>query len=83
MISSTDPFSISRVNKIRDRIFSFLIKTVVRLIDSGSETPRILSSARLRWILNGFARIYGFEVNQVLQVEAGRRGAWNLLRGVS
>jgi radical SAM protein with 4Fe4S-binding SPASM domain len=33
--------------------------------------------------LNGFAHIYGFDVDQVLQEEAGQRAAWNLLKSVS
>jgi radical SAM protein with 4Fe4S-binding SPASM domain len=83
MTTYSDAFSVSRTHRIRDQMFSLLIKGIVALIDPGEETPSILSSPRLRWILNAFARIYGFDVDQVLQEEAGRRAAWNLLKSVS
>lgn len=83
MTQSTSDFSISRVHRIRDRTLSILVKLIVDLIDAGDETPRVLSNPRLRQMLSVFARIYGFEVDQVLQKESGRRAAWNLLRSVS
>jgi len=83
MTASNSDFSISRVHRIRDRALSLLVKLIVALIGAGNETPHVLSSPRLRQILNMFARMYGFEVDQVLQKEAGRRAAWNLLKSVS
>lgn len=56
---------------------------MVAVIGSGDQQPKILSNSKVRGILNGFARLYGFEVQQVLQEEAGQRAAWNLLRSIS
>jgi radical SAM protein with 4Fe4S-binding SPASM domain len=83
MTAFPSTFSVPRAHRIRDQIFSLLIKAIVILIDPGEETPNVLSNPRVRWILNAFARIYGFEVQRVLQEEAGRRAAWNLLKSVS
>ena len=82
-MTTSDAFAVSRIHRIRDRIFFILIKGIVTLIDQGEGTPTALSSPRLRWVLNAFSRIYGFEVDQVLQEAAGRRAAWNLLKSVS
>ena len=83
MTTRRDPFSLPLTHRIRDRIFSIIIRLLVTAIDSGRETPKFLSNIWMRRILNGIARLYGFEVEQVLQEEAGRRVAWNLLRSVS
>lgn len=83
MITSRDPFAVPLVHRIRDYVFSIIIKAIVSIIGSGSQTPKVLSSAKIRWILNGLARLYGFEVQQVLQEEAGQRAAWNLLKSIS
>jgi radical SAM protein with 4Fe4S-binding SPASM domain len=53
------------------------------MIDPGNGVPNVLSSRKIRSMLNAFARLYGFEVNRVLQEEAGQRAAWNLLKSVS
>lgn len=83
MTALLDPFSVSRTRRLRDRAFFVLIRGIVTLIDSGEGTPKALSSPRLRWILNKFAHMYGFEADRVLEEEAGRRVAWNLLKSVS
>jgi radical SAM protein with 4Fe4S-binding SPASM domain len=74
---------VPRAHRIRDEVFSLLIKTIVSTIDPGFGTPSLLSNPHMRWILNAFARVYGFEVDEVLQEEAGQRAAWNLLKSVS
>jgi radical SAM protein with 4Fe4S-binding SPASM domain len=53
------------------------------MIDPGDGVPNVLSSRKMRSMLNAFARMYGFEVNRVLQEEAGQRAAWNLLKSVA
>jgi radical SAM protein with 4Fe4S-binding SPASM domain len=83
MFTSRDPFSVPLVYKIRDRVISIIIKMIVAVIGSGSETPKVLSSVRVHRILNEFARLYGFEVQRVLLEEAGQRAAWNLMRSIS
>jgi radical SAM protein with 4Fe4S-binding SPASM domain len=75
--------SVSHAHRIRDGVFSLLIKAIVSIIDPGYGTPSLLSNSQMRWILNAFARVYGFEVDRVLQEEAGQRAAWNLLKSVS
>jgi radical SAM protein with 4Fe4S-binding SPASM domain len=83
MTASRADFSISRSARIRDRLFSIAIRGVVALLGSQEDPPKVLSSPRIRRLLNTFARIYGFEVDQVLQGEIGQRAAWNLLKSVS
>ena len=83
MMTPRDPFAVPLSHRIRDHVFSVIIKAMVSVMSSGDQPPKILSSARVRRILNGLARLYGFEVNQVLQEEAGQRAAWNLLRSIS
>ncbi len=83
MTATLSDFSVSRVHRIRDKVFSILIRVIVKTIDPGSGTPSLLSNSQIRWILNGFARVYGFEVDRVLQEEGGTRAAWNLLKSVS
>ena len=82
-MTANSTFSVSQARRIRDQVFFILIRGIVTLIDSGEGTPKALSSPRLRWILNKFARMYGFEAERVLQEETGRRVAWNLLKSVS
>ena len=82
-MASPEAFSVSRAQRIRDRVFFILVKGIVTLIDPGVGAPEMLSSRRLRWVLNKFACIYGVDVNQVLRDEAGRRVAWNLLKSIS
>ena len=50
---------------------------------SGDQPPRVLSSKKLHRILNSFARLYGFDVHEVLREKSGQRAAWNLLRSIS
>lgn len=83
MAPSRSDFAVSRVYRVRDRIFSLLIKGIVTIIDRGDGVPHVLASRKMRSLLNAFARMYGFEVNHVLQEEAGQRAAWNLLKSVS
>lgn len=83
MITARDPLEVPLIHRIRDRVFSVIIKLIVAVIGSNNQPPKILSSSKVRRILNGLARLYGFEVEQVLQEEAGQRAAWNLLRSVS
>jgi len=83
MARSRSDFAVPRVHRLRDRVFSLLIKGIVTVIDPGDGVPNALSTRKMRSILNAFARMYGFEVNRVLQEEAGQRAAWNLLKSVS
>lgn len=83
MQTSCDAFSVPRIHRIRDHVFSLIVKAIVSLIDSEEGPPKVLSSPRLRRILNWLACLYGFQVQQVLQEEAGQRAAWNLLKSVS
>jgi radical SAM protein with 4Fe4S-binding SPASM domain len=76
-------FTVTRVQRIRDQVFSILIGTIVKVIDPGEGTPSLLANSKIRWLLDGFAHIYGFEIGRVLQEESGRRAAWNLLKSVS
>jgi radical SAM protein with 4Fe4S-binding SPASM domain len=78
-----DHFSVSHSARTRDRLFSIAIKGVVALVGSQKDPPKALSSPRVIRLLNTFARIYGFEVYQVLQGQIGQRAAWNLLKSVS
>lgn len=78
-----DPYAVSLFHRIRDGIFSAIIKSMVALMGSGGEPPKLLSNPKVRGLLNGFARLYGFDVERALQEEAGQRGAWNLLRSIS
>lgn len=83
MTSSPDPFSISLSHKMRDQLFSDIVKIIVRLIDSRDSQPKILFTPSLRRVLNAFANMYGFKVEKALQEEAGQRGAWNLLKSIA
>jgi radical SAM protein with 4Fe4S-binding SPASM domain len=83
MARSFSDFTVPRVHRVRDRIFSLLIKGIVAVIDPGDRVPSVLSNLKMRSILNAFAQLYGFDVNRVLQEEAGQRAAWNLLKSVS
>jgi radical SAM protein with 4Fe4S-binding SPASM domain len=83
MTPSLEPFSIPLNHKIRDRLFSTIVKLIVRLVDSSDTPPTILGAPVLRRILNAFANMYGFEVERALQEEAGQRGAWNLLKSIA
>jgi radical SAM protein with 4Fe4S-binding SPASM domain len=83
MARSRSDFIVPRVHRVRDLIFSLLIKAIVTVIDRGERVPSVLSSRKMRSILNAFAQLYGFHVNRVLQEEAGQRAAWNLLKSVS
>lgn len=83
MTALPDAFSVSRTRRIRDRIFFILVRGIVTSIDSGEGVPKALSNPRLRWILDKFAHVYGFQADRILQEEAGRRVAWNLLKSVS
>lgn len=79
----SDPVSVSLRHRIRDRVISTMIRLLVAAIDSGEEVPKALSDPKVLRILNGFMRLYGFEVERALQGEAGQRGAWNLLKSIS
>jgi radical SAM protein with 4Fe4S-binding SPASM domain len=83
MTALHDHVSIPRSARIRDRLFSIAIRGVVALVGSREDPPKALSSPRITRVLNTFARIYGFEVDQVLQGEIGQRAAWNLLKSVA
>ena len=83
MITARDPFAVPLMHRIRDRVFSVIIKAMVVLMGSRNQPPRMLACAKVRGIVNVFARLYGFDVQQVLQEEAGQIAAWNLLRSVS
>jgi len=83
MNTSRDPFAVPLMHRIRDRVFSVIITMIVALMGSSGQPPGILSSAKVRRVLNGLARLYGFDVQRVLREEAGQSAAWNLLRSIS
>lgn len=83
MKESHGQFKMPFLHRIRDRIFSVILKAAVSLMGSGSQPPKILSSSRVRRILNMFARLYGFDVGQILKEKSGQRAAWNLLTSIS
>ena len=83
MNTSRDPFAAPLLHRIRDRLFSVIIRTMVAVMGSGDQPPKILSNPKVRGILDGLARLYGFEVQQVLREKSGQRAAWNLLKSVS
>jgi radical SAM protein with 4Fe4S-binding SPASM domain len=70
-------------HRVRDRVLSIIIKGLVATVDFDRDSARFMSNPILYMILNGFARLYGFEAESALQEEAGQRGAWNLLKSIS
>lgn len=83
MTRSREQSSIRTGQRIRDFIFSLIIKLLVSTVRSGEEAPKLTSNPLLCKTLNWFARLYGFDVARALQEEAGQRGAWNLLKSIS
>jgi radical SAM protein with 4Fe4S-binding SPASM domain len=76
-------FAISRIQKVRDRIFSLIVRALFAVVGTDRYSLRLLRNSKVRSILAKLARAYGFEAREVLQEEAGQRAAWNLMRSIS
>lgn len=80
-----DSISPPLIDRARDRMVSFLLKTITP--DANLENPpRFFPNAWAYGILKWVGRFCGFDsaqVNSVLREAAGQRALWNLLRSVS
>lgn len=83
MPRSSEHSSFQPGQRIRDLLFSVLIKLLVATVKSVEEPPKFTSNPLLCRTLNWFARLYGFDVDKALREEAGQRGAWNLLKSIA
>jgi radical SAM protein with 4Fe4S-binding SPASM domain len=83
MATSRRSPSFLATHQFRDRLLSVVIRKLVAAIDLAGDSSKLASSGFTAKILNGLARLCGFEAESALQEEAGQRGAWNLLRSIS
>lgn len=86
MTTMHDPFSVSVINRARDRIVSSLVKAMVSAAGSTEKTRDLVSDFSRHRITRGLEQIYGFDHSQVqalLQEPGGQQAVWNLVRSIS
>ena len=69
--------------RIRDRLFTILIRALIKPFGLEKQPSNFLSNPAVACLLTWFARLYGFDIKQVLKEKTGQRAAWNLLTSIS